>query len=175
MCSSLLYFQLLSFMKKLCDSQTNEIYTANNNGKYQNTDLYYLHWKINARLLVPFLGKSDLYGCFKFHYCKMFQFICLLVKYFWVKFFFVWKWCGSTCVRLATRLVCDQILHKSPSGFVEFDHVTNPYLYPDRYIKMIPYFLNKTISIHCAVRTMFLLWFSVYCSNFIKWCIETLS
>jgi hypothetical protein len=26
---------------------------------------------------------------------------------------------------------------------MEFDHVTNQYLYPDRYIK-IPYFLNKT-------------------------------
>jgi hypothetical protein len=25
---------------------------------------------------------------------------------------------------------------------MEFDHVTNRYLYPDRYIKMIPYFLN---------------------------------
>jgi hypothetical protein len=26
---------------------------------------------------------------------------------------------------------------------MEFDHVTNRYLYPDRYIKMIPYFLNE--------------------------------
>jgi hypothetical protein len=26
---------------------------------------------------------------------------------------------------------------------MEFDHLTNRYLYPDRYIKMIPYFLNN--------------------------------
>jgi hypothetical protein len=26
-------------------------------------------------------------------------------------------------------------------GFMEFDHVTNRYLYPDRYIKLIPYIL----------------------------------
>jgi hypothetical protein len=44
------------------------------------------------------------------------------------------------------RLVRDQILYKSPSGFMEFDHVTNRYLYPDTYIKMIPYFLNITYS-----------------------------
>jgi hypothetical protein len=25
---------------------------------------------------------------------------------------------------------------------MEFDHVTNRYLYPDRYMKMTPYFLN---------------------------------
>jgi hypothetical protein len=29
---------------------------------------------------------------------------------------------------------------------MEFDHVTNQYLYPDRYIKMIPYFLNKAFD-----------------------------
>jgi hypothetical protein len=29
---------------------------------------------------------------------------------------------------------------------MEFDHVTNRYLYPDRYIKMIPYFLNKSFK-----------------------------
>jgi hypothetical protein len=28
---------------------------------------------------------------------------------------------------------------------MEFDHVTNRYLYPDKYIKMIPYILNKCI------------------------------
>jgi hypothetical protein len=26
---------------------------------------------------------------------------------------------------------------------MEFDHVTDQYLYPDRYIKMIPYFFNN--------------------------------
>ena len=26
---------------------------------------------------------------------------------------------------------------------MEFDHVTNPYLYPDKYFKMISYFLSK--------------------------------
>jgi hypothetical protein len=26
---------------------------------------------------------------------------------------------------------------------MEFDHVTNRYLYPDRYIRLIPHFLNK--------------------------------
>jgi hypothetical protein len=26
-------------------------------------------------------------------------------------------------------------------GFMEFDHATNRYLYPHRYIKMIPYYL----------------------------------
>jgi hypothetical protein len=26
---------------------------------------------------------------------------------------------------------------------MEFDHVTNLYLYPDRYIKMIPYYLSE--------------------------------
>jgi hypothetical protein len=36
-------------------------------------------------------------------------------------------------------LVRDQILHL---GLMEFDHVTNWYLYPDRYMKMILYFLN---------------------------------
>jgi hypothetical protein len=31
-------------------------------------------------------------------------------------------------------------------GFMEFDHVTNWNLYPDRYIKMIPYFLIRCLS-----------------------------
>jgi hypothetical protein len=31
----------------------------------------------------------------------------------------------------------------------EFYHMTNQYLYPDRYIKMIPYFLNTHIA--CAM------------------------
>jgi hypothetical protein len=30
---------------------------------------------------------------------------------------------------------------QSPSGFMEFDHMTNRYLYTDRYIEMIPYHL----------------------------------
>jgi hypothetical protein len=30
---------------------------------------------------------------------------------------------------------------------MEFDHMTNRYLYPDRYNKMIPYFLNNQIVI----------------------------
>jgi hypothetical protein len=29
---------------------------------------------------------------------------------------------------------------------MEFGHVTNQYLYPDRYIKMMPYFLNDVID-----------------------------
>jgi hypothetical protein len=29
---------------------------------------------------------------------------------------------------------------------MEFDHVTNQYLYPDRYIKMIRYFIKKKLS-----------------------------
>jgi hypothetical protein len=39
-------------------------------------------------------------------------------------------------------VVRDQILHKALLGFMEFYHMTNRYSYPDKYIKMIPYFLN---------------------------------
>jgi hypothetical protein len=39
---------------------------------------------------------------------------------------------------------------------IEFDLVTNRYLYPDRYIKMIPYFLN----INCtSVNNLQTFWF----------------
>jgi hypothetical protein len=31
---------------------------------------------------------------------------------------------------------------------MEFDYVTNRYLYPDKYIKMIPYFLNSIYGIN---------------------------
>jgi hypothetical protein len=41
---------------------TNEIYNANNNGRHQNTNHYHLY----ARILAPFLVKSDFCGCFKF-------------------------------------------------------------------------------------------------------------
>jgi hypothetical protein len=40
------------------------------------------------------------------------------------------------------RMVCDQM---------EFDPVTNRYLYLDRYIKMIPYFLNVLWTSKCLV------------------------
>jgi hypothetical protein len=40
-------------------------------------------------------------------------------------------------------LVRDQIIHKALLGFMEFDHATNWYLYPHKYFKMIPYFLNE--------------------------------
>jgi hypothetical protein len=34
---------------------------------------------------------------------------------------------------------------------MEFDHVTNRYLYRDRYIKMIPYFLSRgTMAFICS-------------------------
>jgi hypothetical protein len=46
------------------------------------------------------------------------------------------------------RLVRDQILHKTHP---EFDHVTNRYLHPDRYIKMISYFLNRPTIYAAAV------------------------
>jgi hypothetical protein len=35
---------------------------------------------------------------------------------------------------------------------MEFDHVTNRYLYPDRYIKMIPYFLKTCLETKLSMR-----------------------
>jgi hypothetical protein len=45
-------------------------------------------------------------------------------------------------------LVRDQILHISPSGFMEFDHVTNRYLYPDRHIFLKYVYVIKSCK-HC--------------------------
>jgi hypothetical protein len=37
---------------------------------------------------------------------------------------------------------------------MEFDHVSNRYLYPDRYIKMIPYFLNNLILFFLEIHSL---------------------
>jgi hypothetical protein len=37
---------------------------------------------------------------------------------------------------------------------MEFNHVTNQYLYPDRYIKMIPYFLNAQPFINVSALSL---------------------
>jgi hypothetical protein len=50
--------------------------------------------------------------------------------------------CRVTCKIATPRKT---IVDRGPSGFMEFDHVTNWYLYPDKYTKMIPYFLNTYI------------------------------
>jgi sensor histidine kinase YesM len=50
---------------------------------------------------------------------------------------------------------------------MEFDHVTNRYLYPDRYIKMIPYFLIIKIEMDILYVWLyrFIFWYKTYPTN----------